>query len=306
MMSPEKNNPSFKYSSVQEDGSQVFLYKTPGFFSFIRKNLFPEETPFCVTDHWHDEVEFIYVTKGSMLYIVEGEVLTLTEGQGLFINSRRLHVAASDHDTPCEFICVILHPMLLCASKYVDRNYVEPIIRNSSLKYLRLNQDVEWQKEVLNDIEKIYDATNIEAPELTMQLLFFSIWRHIYIQGKATVIEHIKSNHHLNTLKDMISFIQQHYQEKISLEDISAAGNVGKTMCTKLFSTYVNRTPFEFLKDYRIEQSIDLLKDTDLSITDISYETGFSSPSYFGECFRSSLGCSPLEYRKEHLNSQNS
>ena len=108
----------------------------------------------------------------------------------------------------------------------------------------------------------------------------------------------IKFNHHLNTLKEMISYIQQHYQEKISLEDIATSGAVGKTMCTKLFTTYVNRTPFEFLKDYRIEQSVSLLKETDLSITDISYETGFSSPSYFGECFRASLGCSPLEYRK--------
>lgn len=286
--------------SVKEDGSQVFLYKTPGFFSFIKKNVFPENNPFTVTDHWHDEVEFVYCTKGSLLYTVDGITMTLKEGQGLFINSRKLHVAATDADKPCEWYCVILHPLLLCASKYVDRTYVEPVIKNTALKYLFLDVSNAWQKTVLDQIEAIYEASREEEPELKIQMIFFGIWQSIYEHGKGSPVEKIKPNHHLNTLKEMITFIQQHYQEKITLEDISSAGCVGKTMCTKLFTTYVNRTPFEFLKDYRVEQSIVLLKTTDLSITDISYETGFSSPSYFGECFRKTTGSSPLEYRKNN------
>ena len=296
----EDSGIKYRYSSVQEDGSQVFLYRTPGFFSYINKSTYPENNCFCVTDHWHDEIEFVYCTDGSMQYHVEGETIALKAGQGLFVNSRRLHVAASDNEKPCSFINVIIHPMLLCASKYVDRNYVEPIIKNSSLKYLFLDMETDWQAKILTSVEEIYDSMKEPAAELKVQSLFFTIWQIIYLQGKATVIEHIKSNHHLNTLKEMISYIQQHYQEKIALEDIAASGAVGKTMCTKLFTTYVNRTPFEFLKDYRIEQSLELLKTTDLSITDISYETGFSSPSYFGECFRTSIGCSPLEYRRNN------
>ena len=300
-MDYDKNNQKApRHCSVGEDGSQIFLYKTPGFFSDIKKNSYPEMYPFCVTDHWHDEVEFLYCKSGSLIYTVEGTPIKLSAGQGLFINSRKLHVGSADGDNPCVFYCVILHPMLLCASKHVDRQYIEPIIRNSSLKYMFLDEKVDWQKEILDDIEKMYFATEESESELKIQMLFFSVWVNIYRQGKATVIEHIKSNHHLNTLKEMISYIQQHYQEKISLEDIANAGAVGKTMCTKLFSTYVNRTPFEFLRDYRIEQSMDLLKTSDLSITDISYETGFSSPSYFGECFRSATGSTPLEYRREN------
>lgn len=285
---------------VKEDGSQVFLYKTPGFFSFIKKNSYPNNNPFCVTDHWHDEVEFVYCTKGSLLYTVDGITMTLKEGQGLFINSRKLHVAAADNEKPCDWYCVILHPLLLCASKYVDRTYVEPVIKNTSLKYLFLDVQNSWQKEVLDLIEAIYEDSQSEDSELKIQMHFFAIWQSIYAHGKGAPTEKIKPNHHLNTLKEMITYIQQHYQEKITLEDISATGCVGKTMCTKLFSTYVNRTPFEFLKDYRIEQSIVLLRTTDLSITDISYETGFSSPSYFGECFRKVTGVSPLEYRKNN------
>ncbi len=289
-----------RHCSVNEDGSQIFLYKTPGFFSEIKRNSYPEMYPFCVTDHWHDEVEFIYCKSGSLIYTVEGTPVRMQAGQGVFINSRKLHVGSSDGDNPCVFYVVILHPMLLCASKHVDTQYIEPIIRNNSLKYLFLDEKVDWQKKILDDIEGMYYASEEECSELKIQMLFFSVWVNIFKQGKTAEVPHAKSNHHLNTLKDMISYIQQHYQEKISLEDISRAGCVGKTMCTKLFSTYVNRTPFEFLRDYRIEQSMDMLKSSDLSITDISYETGFSSPSYFGECFRDATGCTPLEYRREN------
>lgn len=288
-------------SSIKEDRSQIFLYTTPGFNVYIRQNIYPQMMPFCVTDHWHDEVEFVYITKGSITYTVEGETMILKQGQGLFINSRKLHVAASDKDTPCEFYCAIIHPMLLCASKHVDDTYVEPIIKNNSLKYLFMDSKDEWAREALNIIEQMSIYTDKGGHELQIQMLFFAIWQIIYTQSMVTDSKPLKSNHHLNTLKDMITYIQQHFAEKITLGDISNAGCVGKTMCTKLFTTYVNRTPIEFLKDYRIQQSIVLLKTTDLSITDICYETGFSGASYFGECFREVTGCSPLEYRKQHI-----
>jgi len=284
--------------SIKEDGSQVFRYKNPGFFSFITKDAYPETNPFCVTDHWHDEVEFVYVSKGIMNYTVEGVTMPLKKGQGLFINSRKLHVAGPHGDDECEFYCVIIHPLLLCASKFVDEAFVEPVIRNPGLKYILLDSENPWQKNILDQVERMYEATYGDMAELKIQTLFFSIWQEIYVHGKAASEERVKPNHHLTTLKEMIAYIQQHYAEKIFLEDISNAGCVGKTMCTKLFTTYVNRTPFEFLKDYRVEQSMVLLRDTDHSVTDISYETGFSSPSYFGECFRKTTGSSPLEYRK--------
>lgn len=287
-------------SSVNDDKSQIFHYKTPDFYSYINKNVYPEHNSFCVTDHWHDEVEFVYVSKGSIHYTVDGVTMRLAEGQGLFVNSRSLHVASSDNDTPCEFICVILHPLLLCASKHVDKKYIEPIIKNQSVKYIFLDNQTPWQKEILEKILSIYNVSVEDESELLIQMYFFDIWNCLYRQLKSEPVEQAKPNHHLSTLKEMISYIQHHYQSKITLEDISNSGYVGKTMCTKLFVTYVGRTPFDFLKFYRIEQSMVLLRTTDMPITDISYATGFSSSSYYAECFKQALGCSPFEYRKNN------
>lgn len=90
--------------------------------------------------------------------------------------------------------------------------------------------------------------------------------------------------------------------EKISLEEIAAAGNVGKTLCAKLFKKYVSMTPGDYLIYYRIQKSIELLTKTDLSTTEISYATGFSSASHYTKTFHEMMGCTPLRFRKDNFN----
>jgi AraC-like DNA-binding protein len=90
--------------------------------------------------------------------------------------------------------------------------------------------------------------------------------------------------------------------EKISLEEIAAAGNVGKTLCAKLFKKYTSKTPGEYLIYYRIQKSIELLTKTDLNTTEISYATGFSSASHFTKTFREMMGCTPSKFRNDNSN----
>ena len=97
----------------------------------------------------------------------------------------------------------------------------------------------------------------------------------------------------------MVSYIESNYSRRITLENIAAAGNVCKTTCCSLFSSYTHQTPNVYLVNYRLSKGAELLIQTDLSITEICYETGFTGASYFTEMFRKSYGCSPTEYRKK-------
>ena len=90
------------------------------------------------------------------------------------------------------------------------------------------------------------------------------------------------------------------YSEKISLEEIANAGNVGKTLCARLFKEYTSRTPGEYLIRYRIQKSIELLTSSEASITDIAYAVGFSSASHYTQTFREITGYTPLKYRSNH------
>src|SRR5699024_4923618 len=84
-------------------------------------------------------------------------------------------------------------------------------------------------------------------------------------------------------VKDILEYIHQHYQEKINLQTLAEIANLSKSEANRLFKKHVGRTPFTYILDYRLERSINLLTGTRSSITDISFECGFSSVSYFIE-----------------------
>ena len=284
---------------IGNDKSQVFHYNNPEFPAYLKHNSMEDNFRFSITDHWHDEVEFILVLKGSMKYSVEGQIIRMTEGEAIMVNSRKLHVGLSDDGAAVDTYCIILHPMLLTTSKYVDETFIEPIIKNPNLSYLLLSPTKLWQYDIIEDLKKIYEAKDKKGGELLIIKYFFDIWNRIYNNVSLKVPENTRNNHHLAILKEMISFIHERYKEKITLVDICNAGGVGKTMGTNIFNMYVNKTPGEFLKDYRIQRSIKLLQETDMTITEICYETGFAGASYFAETFKKQMGVSPLNFRKE-------
>ena len=104
----------------------------------------------------------------------------------------------------------------------------------------------------------------------------------------------------LSILKNMIGFIQQNYTVKISLADIAASGAVGQSKCCKLFAKYIGQTPNMYLTQYRLDKSTELLKNTDMTVTEIAHVVGFSGSSYYAEAFRKWSGKSPSEYRKNN------
>lgn len=68
-----------------------------------------------------------------MSYNVNGCSTNLETGNGILVNSRQLHHGYSTDHTECEFICILLHPLLLCASEYYGKQYVELLISSAAL-----------------------------------------------------------------------------------------------------------------------------------------------------------------------------
>jgi YesN/AraC family two-component response regulator len=97
----------------------------------------------------------------------------------------------------------------------------------------------------------------------------------------------------------MLSFIQGHYREKISLDAIAGAGGICRSKCCFLFKQILRQTVFEYLMRFRIRRSFSLLSDEGLSITEAAIASGFSGASYYGEIFKRVTGISPGEYRRK-------
>ena len=107
----------------------------------------------------------------------------------------------------------------------------------------------------------------------------------------------------LLTLRQMLDCIRTRYPEKLTLNAIATSGGVCRTRCCQIFRSYLNMTPNDYLNSFRLEKSMELLKGTSLSVTEIAAACGYGSASYYTELFTRQKGCTPTRFRRQSASS---
>ncbi|MEH7106388.1 AraC family transcriptional regulator [Bacillus sp. JJ1764] len=248
--------------------------------------------------HWHDEFQFVHVIKGEANFQINEESITVQKGEGLFINSGCLHMAKDMNHSGCTYICLNVSPHFVL-SQELYTTYVNPYIQATNLPYLHLDPKEIWEKNILNAIlninQLIQQKTSYYEMGITIQLTL--IWKNMVENGfqlKFEQSEMVKSQR----MKQMLNWIHLHYAEKILLEDIAKAGHLSRSECCRYFKRILKKTPLHYVTDYRIQKSLLLLQHPESNVTDVAYQVGFNSTSYFIETFRKSMSMTPLAYKK--------
>ena len=255
--------------------------------------------------HWHEELQFCIVTKGNINFNVDGDSIILSEGEGIFINARQLHQAKSSRESDCSYISVVFNSDFISsfAGSIINIKYIQPYIDNSRINYCILKNDIEWKSVILNNILKIYEEYNKNEIgfELQIFILLIEVW-NILIKSYFVSFPNDNARNNSVHIKKIISYICDHYMEKIELNDLAKEVNLSKSTCCREFKKYMNCTIFEYIINYRLVASSNLLITTNNSISDIAYQCGFGSTSYFIEKFKMKTGVSPSIYRRQKIN----
>ena len=284
---------------VNDDLSEQVTYDFPEHRLYIRKLFLSDYPGYSSTDHWHNDIEFIAVVSGEMEYSVNGSIIHMGQGQGIFVNGRQLHYGFSPEHDECCFICVRSDPKLLCASPEYEREFVMPLLQNGACPYVFLDSAVPWQGSILELLKKMHASKkNMSSAPLRSLAALAEIWAFIYENVPGEQVSAVQDGD-LMIVKAMMGFIQRDYRKKITLADIAAAGCVGQSKCCRLFAKYCSgRSPVAYLNQYRLERSTELLRSTDMNMTEIAMAAGFGSASYYAETFKKWTGKSPTEYRR--------
>ena len=140
--------------------------------------------------------------------------------------------------------------------------------------------------------------TGISTNEILLQSLVLKL---VYILNQNAVrIEKStpKANHH-KTIERTLEYIKQNLTADLTLECLANAAGFNPIYFHKLFKSSTGRTLHDYVEDQRIQKSIHLLISTNMTLTQISYECGFSSQSYFSYAFKRRMGASPRDYAKK-------
>ena len=109
----------------------------------------------------------------------------------------------------------------------------------------------------------------------------------------------IPSQKKKRSLQEVKEYLDSHYQDKITLDDLSKRFYIDKYYLTKLFKEQYGISIVNYLMQIRITNAKRLLRFTDLSVEKVGRQCGFDDPNYFARAFGKVEGCSPTEYRKK-------
>lgn len=254
--------------------------------------------------HWHPEIEITYVQKGTMCYKVNHMVYHLKEGDIVFNNSGALHSGTMENQKDCAYIPVTFDSRLIYGffQSTVNSKYVDPVIQDSMLPAICIDQSEPWHKPFREYLLRIIDLDEKKPDfyELDITICLQSIWRllleHITYEPQASRENSLE----YDRIKKILSYIEENYQNKITLNDIAGHIHLCESECTRLFKRHMNTTLFAFLQEYRIERSLEFLQ-ADLPVSAVADKAGFSDPNYYSKVFAKIKGCSPREYRKHRL-----
>lgn len=253
--------------------------------------------------HWHTEAECFYIQEGSLTFHIPGQECTYKKGDIGFVNSGVLHMLSDTGERTTKIQNHIFLPQIICGKdKSLETKYVAPLLLNPAASLMLIpaeTDDAALIRKLMNEAHSAHLNEEF-AHELTVRDCMSRIWS-ILLKNMPVSSEKGNSKESLR-LMDMLRYIGEHYSEKITLENLSAATHISTKECERCFRRQIMMSPFEYIMEYRLEKARNMLwQNREKSITEIGQSCGFSTSSYFGKCFREKYKMSPNEYRKRVL-----
>lgn len=290
-----------KIDQEQKEIKSHGSYEFPVLISYERLSYFDtKEFPW----HWHPEIELTLILEGEIAYQANDSLYELKAGEGLFCNTNVLHSGHGLHTPDCSYLSITFHPRLLYGynSSVMQTKYMNRILKSPALASIHLTPQIPWHKKILKKIEKIrkLEQAHTTSLELQIQIALLEIWRRIFEHVELPEDDVLENDRDTERIRRIMEYIQTHYAEKITLEDLADQIHLCKSESCRLFKRYMNESMFDYLLDYRVERSLEFLRQSGYDVTGVAGMVGFSNSGYFAKIFRRKMGCTPLEYRRKY------
>ncbi|MBB4301455.1 YesN/AraC family two-component response regulator [Rhodobium orientis] len=110
--------------------------------------------------------------------------------------------------------------------------------------------------------------------------------------------------HASDHIQDVLNYIERNMHKGVTLEDAADFAHISPCYLSRLFRKEMDMTFISYLKTQRIERAKELLRESDLPITNISLDLSFQDANYFCKAFKKEVGLSPSEYRRKYRRRQ--
>lgn len=278
--------------------SELYENKKRGSFDFpIELYYVDENNPrYRMPLHWHLEYELITVLKGSFELSLDGSKTLLYAGDCAWIGDGVVHGGIPGN---CIYECVVfdlgtlLHDTPVCsrsaAEFLANKNGFTSILKKGTVCAALADK-------IFETMEKEQQGYEWITIGLMWQLM------GTLLSQKGVEKFSSESRNRINRLKNVLTYIRNHYDSPITLEELASVAGMSPRYFCRAFAQITGKTPIAYLNYYRIETAGERLLMTNETITDIALSCGFNDTSYFSKIFTREKGVSPSQYRKQDKN----
>lgn len=253
--------------------------------------------------HLHTNIELYRILSGECYMDIQSETLHCTEGDFIMILPDVVHSFYLNDTSDCTFQHIHFDPDMF-STIVLDNDGIFPItllhaVLFSSHFYYRLNSD-KTIDEHLDKLIELYTSSNSLFTAANLNVALMNLMLYI-LDHTEPVHEYTEPQLQNSYIAYTLNYIQKHYTTKILQEDIALQLHISIRYLSKLFKSYMGVTLSNYINIYRINRSIKLMQDTDLTLTEIALQVGFKDSQHYSKVFMNIINATPSHYRKIYL-----
>ena len=252
-----------------------------------------------LTLHWHEEIEITLIREGMSDYRVGQEEFRAEEGDIILIPPYCTHSAYEIPGKTMVSDSLVFHLDLLgaqgqdlSASKYLrplaeGQLQMPEVIRSSDKGYGEIKETFLRALDCFQSRPPFYEMLLRESLLHVIILLFELGYIREPQESRSTFINRLQ-------LRNVLTYIAEHYREKIKVADLSDLSGFSESYFMSFFKQYVGMSCIQYINHYKIQ------KATSQPVMEIAMDHGFDNISYFNLQFRKEFGMTPREFRSRH------
>ena len=250
-----------------------------------------------VTNHWHNSLELIVVTEGCLELGIAEDIYHIQPGELAIIDSGAIHYTQVIGYTT---IYAIQIPYQILSAHIPDYQYV--CFRSAKNSIIFPSDETNKLYELILSFYKVGDT---KEPGFSLQcsMIMYEIIYILYTHYLTEIDKTIKGKNdwHTNRIKHVISYVNEHYAESITLNDGANLLALNPEYFCRYFKKYTGYTFLDYVNTTRLTHIANDLQNTSGSVTELTEKHGFTNYKLFLKMFRKTYGCTPSEY-KRHTN----
>jgi len=242
------------------------------------------ENDWC-SPHFHSSIELVYVEKGELTAILNGEALEVTAGELLIVPSYTMHTYQTEAYS-VSYVYII--PLDTVPS-------LKSFLHKKTFPHYILN-DAQILAEIIHCM-KMAEMTTRESPgKYDQNIIKGYTYVILGIIIKYIGLIDIPENKIASKAQDILVYLQEHFLEPITLENVSSHFGYSKSRFSHIFNQYFGCKLIEYINGLRCYYALELMKENQHTVTEIALTSGFDSTRTFYRAFQKIFAKSPKKY----------